>query len=342
MDILETLIKLCDTDGISGYEKNASQVAKNLLEPLVDECYIDKFGSVIGKKISKNPNAKTIMLDAHIDQIGFVVSDITKDGFIKFSQVGGVDPRMLLSLDVFVLGKEKLRGIVSCKPPHIVTDFKKAIPITDMAIDIGMTKERALEFVKIGNPIIFAESVYSISKDSVTGKCLDDRAGVLSILEVLEKLKDDELDVNVVAIFSGTEEIGGLGVTVATYDLRPDFAIAIDVTHGKTPDAPPPRTNEMGKIYIAKGPNLHKKLAENLIRTAKAYDIPYGLEIEEGATGTNARHIQVSREGIPTALISIPLKYMHTPIETIKISDLKHTTNLIYRFIKDFRGELND
>ena len=342
MDILETLIKLCDIDGISGYEKNASTIAKSLLEPLVDECYIDKFGSVIGKKQCQNPNAKTIMLDAHIDQIGFVVSDITKDGFIKFHQVGGVDPRMLLSLDVFVLGKEKLRGVVSCKPPHLVTDFKKAVPISEMAIDIGMTRERGLEFIKIGDPIIFAESVYSISKDSVTGKCLDDRAGVMSILHALEQLKDKELDVNILVVFSGTEETGGLGSTIATYDLRPDFAIAVDVTHGKTPDAPPPRTCEMGKIYIGKGPNLHKKLTDNLIKTAKAYDIPFGLEVMEGATGTNAWHIQVSREGIPVSLISFPLKYMHTPIETIKIADLKNTGNLIYRFIKDFRGDLND
>lgn len=342
MEILETLIKLCDTDGISGFEKNASTITKSLLEPLVDSCYIDKFGNVIGKKLSKKPDAKTVMLDAHIDQIGFIVTDITDDGFLKFAQVGGVDPRMLLGIDVFVLGKEKLRGIVSCKPPHIMTDFKKAPPISEMAIDIGMSKERALEFVSIGTPVVFAETVYSLSKDSVTGKCLDDRAGIMTILYALDKLQGKDIDVNVLVVFTTCEETSGLGARVTSYELNPDFAIAVDVTHGKTPDSSPLKAFDMGQIYIGKGPNLHKKLTANLIKTAKAYDVPYGIEVMEGETGTNAWYIQVARQGIPTALISLPLKYMHTPIETIKISDVKSTGKLIYRFLKDFRGELND
>lgn len=342
MEILETLIKLCDTDGISGYEKNASNIAKSLLEPLVDECYIDKFGNVIGKKYSENKDAKTIMLDAHIDQIGFIVTDITEEGFLKFTSIGGVDPRMLLGVDVYVLASEKLRGIVSCKPPHIITDFKKAPPISEMAIDIGMTQKRAKEFVSIGTPIIFAENTYNLLKTNIVGKCLDDRAGVMSILLALEKIKDKKIDANIIVGFTVCEETSGLGAKVLSYELNPDFAIAVDVTHGKTPDVSATKAFDMGKIYIGKGPNLHKKLTENLIKTAKAYDIAYGIEVMEGETGTNAWYIQVAREGIPTALISLPLKYMHTPIEMVKISDIESTGNLIYQFLRNFRGELDD
>lgn len=334
--------KLCDTDGVSGFEKNASKVALELIKPYVDHVYIDKFGSVIGHKKSKNEQAKTVMLDAHIDQIGFIVTDITDDGFLRFTNVGGVDPRMLLGIDVFVLGTKKIRGVVSCTPPHLSTNSTKAPTISQMAIDIGFTKEQALEIVKIGTPIIFAEPVYNLSSDTVTGKCLDDRAGIASIIYALEKLSKYELDINIVTCFSVNEEVHGTGSINATYELNPDFAIAIDVTHGKTPDAPSNSTFELGKVCIGNGPNLHRKIGRDLIKTCKTYDIPYQIEVMEGHTGTNAWYIQVARGGVPVSLIMIPLKYMHTPIETVKISDIENTGKLIFKYLKNYREENND
>lgn len=335
--------KLCNAPGVSGFEKDASKVALELLNPLVDKAYIDKHGNVIGYKYSKNKNAKTIMLDAHIDQIGFIVKEITDDGYLRFATIGGVDPRMLLGTEVLVLAKTSLRGIISCMPPHLTTDRSKSTPVSEMLIDIGyQTKERALEFVKVGTPIIYADEAYQISKDSITSKALDDRAGIASILHTLELIKDCELDVNVVAIFSCTEEVSGVGSMVATFDINPDFAIVVDVTHAKTPDASSIGTFDMGQITIAKGPNLHKKLTNDLIMCAKAYDIPFSLEIEERGTGTNANHIQVLRSGIPVALLGIPLKYMHTQIETIKISDAILVSKLMAMYIKNYKEDRNN
>ncbi|MFI3226908.1 MAG: M42 family peptidase [Clostridia bacterium] len=338
----EIIEKLCNVDGISGYEMNASLVAKELIEPYVDEVYIDKFGSVIGRKNSKKADAKTIMLDAHVDQIGFIVTDIDDAGFLKFTSVGGVDPRMLLGLDVFVHGTEKIRGIISCLPPHLGTSANSVPSIEEMAIDVGFSKEQVQKIVKIGTPITFAEEVYSLSSDTVTGKCLDDRAGIASIIYAMQKLEKSELDVNVVTCFSTNEEIHSTGAITSTFNIRPDYAIAIDVTHGKTPDAPSGRTHPLGNLCIALGPNLHPKMSRDLIKTCKTYDIPYVIEVEEGHTGTNAWHIQVVRSGVPVSLISFPLKYMHTPIETVKISDIKNAGKLIAKYIKDYREDKND
>ncbi len=338
--MLEKVKKLCNVDGVSGFEKNASELALEMLTPLVDKAYIDKFGSVIGYKYSKNPNAKTVMLDAHIDQIGFMVTAITDEGFLRFTSVGGVDPRMLLATDVLVLGTEPLRGVICSTPPHVTADFSKSVPVSEMTIDIGFqSKERAMEFVKIGTPIIYADEAYQISSDSITSKALDDRAAIGSILHTLEKLKDVDTPLNIVAVFSGTEEVGGPGSQLATFAIKPDFAIAIDVTHAKTPDAPREGTFDMGKVIVCKGPNMHKKITEDIIRVAKAYDIAYDIEVEEGATGTNARHIQIVRDGVPVALLGIPLKYMHTQIETVKLSDITNVGELMYRYIQNYREE---
>ncbi len=337
----EIIEKLCNVEGVSGFEKEASLVAKELIEAYVDDVHVDAFGNVIGIKKSKNKNAKTIMLDAHIDQIGFMVTNITDEGFLKFTSVGGIDPRMLLSIDVFVHGKQKVRGVISCLPPHLNTASNNVPAIQEMAIDIGFCKEKAQEIAPVGTIVTFAEEVYSISSSTITGKCLDDRAGVASIIHALELLKDENVDLNVVTCFSTNEEVHGTGAIIKTYEIKPDFAIAVDVTHAKTPDAPANRTFEMGKLCIALGPNLHPKLSKDLIKTCKANDIPHQIEVCEGHTGTNAWYIQVSRSGVPVSLISFPLKYMHTPIETVKISDITNTGKLIAEYIKDYREEKN-
>lgn len=338
----DLISKLCSAHGISGFEKSASQVALDLVSPYADKSHIDKFGNVIAYKYSEKKDAKTVMLDAHVDQIGFVVTDITDNGFIKFASVGGVDPRMLLSMDVLVHGSETLRGVVCTKPPHLTASYKDAVQICDMAIDIGYSKEQAEKLAPIGTPITFAEDIYCLNDSSITGKCLDDRSGIASIIYAMEKLSSCKLDVNIVACFSVCEEVSGMGSIVSTYDLKPDFAIAVDVTHAKTPDAPANKTFDMGKILIGVGPNFDKKLADNLIKTCKTYDIPHDIEVCEGHSGTNAWYIQVIRGGVPVSLISIPLKYMHTPIETISICDVKNTGELIYRYLKDFREDRND
>ncbi|MFI3115011.1 MAG: M20/M25/M40 family metallo-hydrolase [Clostridia bacterium] len=338
----EIIEKLCNVEGVSGFETSASEVAKEILEPYVDSVHIDKMGNVLGYKKSKKENAKTIMLDAHIDQIGFMVTEITDEGFLRFRTVGGVDPRMLLGIDVLVHGKEKIRGVVSNLPPHLSQGAKTAPGIEEMAIDIGFSKEKAEKIVKIGTIVTFAEEVYCLSSDTITGKCLDDRAGVASIIYAMQKLEKVNAPLNILVCFSACEEVDGKGAKTVSFKERPDFAIAVDVTHAKTPDAPANRTLDMGKLCIGHGPNLNPKITKNIIKTCKTYDVPYQLDIMEGHTGTNAWHIQTTRSGIPVGLISFALRYMHTPIETIRISDVKNTGKVIAKFIKDYREEEDD
>lgn len=327
------LKKLCEVDGISGFEKNACNVVLEMLKPLVDEAYIDSFGNVVGYKYSKNKDAKTIMLDAHIDQIGFMVTQVTDEGFLRIASVGGVDPRMLLATDVLVLGTKTLKGVICSMPPHLSAGGNKSVPVNEMLIDVGYSKEEVLKYVKVGTPIIYGDPMCNLSKSTITGKSLDDRAGVVAILHTLELLQDKDIDMNVVAVFSGSEEIGGAGSKVATFRVKPDLAIAIDVTFAKSPDTPQINV-KFGNVVITKGPNLQKQLTNDLIRVAKAYDVPYVIEVAPGGTGTNARHIQVVRGGVPVALLGIPLKYMHTQIETISLEDVKNSGKLMAKFIE--------
>lgn len=335
----EIIKKLCNADGVSGFEFHAAEVALDLIKPYIDHGYIDQFGNVIAYKYSKKQNAKTIMLDAHIDQIGFLVTEITDEGFLRFTNVGGIDSRLLLGADVLVIGKEKvLNGVIATVSPHLMDRTGKATLIPEMLIDIGYSsKAKSEEYVKVGSRIIFGDDLCNLTPDTITGKSLDDRACVASIIHTFELLKDTDVDLNVVAVFSGCEEVGGPGASIATWAVRPDMAIAIDVTHAHTPDANPLQTVSIDDITVTRGPNLHKKMTNDLITVGKAYDIPVVVQVAERMTGTNARHIQVVREGVPVALIGLPLKYMHTQVETIKLSSVKAIGKLMYQYIRHYR-----
>lgn len=340
-DIKEELKILCESEGISGFENKACQRARQLLKRYCDKTEEDGFGNVLGYRFSKNKNAKTVLLDAHIDQIGFMVTEVLKDGFLRFTQIGGVDPRMLLGCEVTILSDKPYYGIISCMPPHLLNagDKEKTVPIREMVIDTGFLD--AKDKIKIGTPIVYNIEMCSISPDSITGKCLDDRAGVISLISVLDQLKDRDLSYHLVVLISCQEEVTSLGATIGTYKIRPDYAIAVDVSHAKTPDVPAGKAFLFGGgPLIGMGPNLHTKLTKALIRTAKQEDIAYQLEVMEGMTGTNAWEMQVVACGTAMGLISIPLKYMHTQIETIKISDLQAVSRLIYHFLRNFNGEV--
>lgn len=334
----EIIKKIANIPGVSGFEQSLAFELKNILKDKCDDVYIDKLNNVIGIKKSKNTCAKTVLLDAHIDQIGFIVTEILENGFLRFAAVGGIDHRMLLGLEVDILSDEIIRGIISCTPPHLIEadKVKDAILIKDMLIDTGLKNHN----ITIGTPIVFAQEVYNIDDSSITGKCLDDRAGCSIILKLANDLTEVELPFNLVYMLSSTEETSGAGARVGTYSIYPDLGIVIDVTHGKTPDAPSDKTFEFGGgVMIGMGPNLDKSITRQFIKLAKANDIKYGIEVMEGSTGTNAWTMQIVKSGVPVVLLSIPLRYMHTPIETIKLSDLQATYDLIYKFLtEDYDG----
>lgn len=338
----EMLIQFCSTDGVTGFECHAAQAAQKLLAPYCDHTEIDRYGNVLGWKSCGKPNAKTVLLDAHIDQIGFMVTDVLDGGFLRFTQVGGIDPRMLLGAEVTILTESPLYGVIACMPPHLLAagEQDKAVPMHEMLIDTGLLDAKPV--IPIGTPVVFAQPPYTLTEGQVTGKCLDDRAGFIAVVQALKQLKDSDLDIDLVICGSVHEETDSLGALTASFRIQPDYGIAVDVSHAKTPDSSSDEAFEFGGgVLIGMGPNMHRGLTTQLIKTARAEQIPYQIEVMEGNTGTNAWNMQVVRSGIAMGLLSIPLKYMHTPIETIQLSDIASASNLITAFLRQFHGEVS-
>lgn len=341
METALLLQRLCDFPAVSGFEIAAAQSTAELFAPFCDDTQIDHQGNLLAFRRCGRQNAKTILLDAHLDQIGFLVTEVLDGGFLRFTPVGGIDPRMLLGSEVTILTDKPLYGVISCMPPHLLKagEQNKAVPIDQMTIDTGFIDAKGK--VPIGTPVVWAQPPVRLLGDRFASRCLDDRAGVAVLLLTMEKLQqENNLACDIAVLVSAQEEVTGLGAQSGTFFVQPDYAIAVDVTHGKTYDSASDYTFALGDgVAIGMGPNFHRDLTQALIRTAKAYDIPYALEVMEGNTGTNAWTIQIIAHGVATALLSIPERYMHTPIETVSLGDIESAAQLLYEFIRRFTGE---
>lgn len=343
MKIKDNLKTLCLVPGVAGTEVQAGQVALKLLQEYTNETEIDTLGSVRGFIKSKKENAKTILLDAHIDEIGMVITSIDDKGFLRFSKCGGIDLRGLSAQMIQVHGKEgknTIMGVVGSKPPHIITpaEAKKVEDIGDMFIDIGMTKEEAEKVIDLGDVATIYSEFNELLNGRVSCKALDDRAGIAAILHALDNLKGKDLDYNIAIQFSTREELGGQGAKTSSYTIEPDFAIAVDVGFATTPDAKAHLCGELDKgVMIGYHVTLDKKMTDELVKIAKEKEIPYQIEVTGGrGTGTNADSIIPTKRGVRTTLLSIPERYMHTPIEVVSIEDVKSTGDLISQFILNF------
>lgn len=337
MEANELLKQLCEKSGISGYEKEVSSLIVNTFNDLTDVVNVDKLGNVVAlKKGENNSENIKIMLAAHMDEIGLMVSDIDDKGFIKFTKIGGIDPRTLLAQEVIVHGKTDLFGVIGAKPPHLQDESERetAVDIKDLSIDVGFSKEQIQELVEIGDTITVKRDFIELQGSWVSGKALDDRAGVVTMYECAKELKYLKHEADIYFVSTVQEEVGVRGATTSAYSINPDIGIAIDVGFGSTPEIPKEYTLDIGKgPGITIGGNIHPKLREKLIEIANEYNILYQFEIDPGPTGTDARAIQITRCGIPTLLISLPLRYMHTSTETINIKDIKMSAKLLARFI---------
>lgn len=342
MDIQSALEQLCAAPGPSGFEHGVSGVAMRLLRPLVDEVYIDRLGSVVGVKRCGKPNARRLVLDAHLDEIGLVVTAI-EDGFLHIRAIGGVDPRILPGQELTVLAEEPIHGVVITLPPHVVKakERKQSLPISELLVDVGLSQEEVQHRVAPGTPVVYRESCFSLGGHQLCGKSMDDRACFVSLLRALELLSGKQTDVDIYVLGSVFEEVrGSAGARAGVYAIEPDWCVAVDVTHGCTPDAPKEKTLKMGEgPAIGIGPNMTRWMSDRMKEKAKALGVPYQLEVMGGHTGTNAWPIQICREGIATALVSLPLKYMHTPVEVINTGDLEGLAQLIAAFALDLEKE---
>ncbi len=327
MEYLKQMLKeLSEADGLSGvYDAVA-----------IAESYLSKYAVVrregnnlIGE--IKGKTDYTVMLDAHIDEIGLVVTSVN-NGFLKVSNVGGIDRRMLAGMKVTVHGKEKVRGVFCSTPPHLdKSDNVKNIE--DMYIDTGLG-DKASDLVSVGDRITFEQSFESLMGTKVTGKALDNRAGCVALIRCAELLKGKELPCNVLILLSDAEEIGGMGAKTKAFANFPDEAVAVDVSFGNAPDIESEKTGTLGDgAMLGISPLLSKCVTDGLKNAAQNGGYKFQYEVMGGKTGTNADHIALTRSGVKTGLLSIPLRNMHTPVEVVDIADVESVANILAEYI---------
>ncbi|HHX74908.1 MAG TPA: M42 family metallopeptidase [Firmicutes bacterium] len=336
MDLKNFLQAVTAAPGISGYEAPVAGLIRAELCALADEVRQDRLGNVVFLKKGTGEKRPRVLLAAHMDEIGLMVTKIEAGGFLRFTSVGGIDPRTIVGQEVVVFGKERLTGVIGAKPPHLTDEEErgKAYPMEDLFIDLAMTEEQVRKLVTVGDLAMIRRELIQLQDTVLAGKAMDDRAGVAVLAVCLEELARLHHVADVYAVATVQEEVGVRGATTSTYGIVPDLGIAVDVTHGDMPGVPEHDTCKLGKgPGITVGPNIHPKIGKELVAVAKEHRIPYQLEVAAGPTGTDARAIQISRGGIPTGLVSVPLRYMHTSVELLDAEDIKMTGRLLAYFI---------
>jgi endoglucanase len=325
----------------SGYEQPAQKVFTNYAKPFCDEVVTDVMGNTTG--IINKKGKPVVMLSGHCDEIGFMVTYIEKEGFLRFRPIGGIDAHLVPGKRVHIHTKTgKVLGVLGRKPIHL-TDAKDREKVTEMKyqfIDIGAKDRKGAEkLVSIGDPITFVDELQHLSRDLVVSRGFDDKMGSFIVAETLRILsaKRKNLKSAVFGVSSVQEEVGLRGARTAAYNIAPDIGIAIDV--GFATDHPGMDPKESGEYKLGKGPiisrgaNINPIVFELLINTAKKKKLPHQIEGIPGGTGTDANVIQLTRAGVATGLISVPLRYMHTPTEVLSLKDLETTANLLSEFI---------
>ncbi|NLT57402.1 MAG: M42 family metallopeptidase [Clostridiales bacterium] len=344
MDLRQTLFSLSELQAGSGQEFRAAKALTELFAPYCDSVETDALENVIAIKRSEVKDAPTLLIDAHTDEICMVVTEVRKDGFLSFNSIGGIDRRTILSSEVMVHAKSgDYYGIVAALPPHLSTEEerKKTPELEKLCIDVGFDGPRAAELFSVGDFVSFVRRPCALMGGAVTGKTFDDRASVVAILSAFYALRDTRLPFHVAALLSAQEEVGLRGAKVGAYGIDPDEAIVIDVCHAAMPDCPKERTSPMGKgPVVTFSPILDRRMTETLIEVAEACNIPLQTDVSMGTTGTNAHAVFNVRQGVPTALLELPLRYMHTTVETIDMKDLANTGRLLKEYMLHKKEEM--
>jgi putative aminopeptidase FrvX len=335
MSLAENLEKLSNACGVAGREEEVRNLMIKLLKPYADKIVVDKLENVIAIKKGKKPAPK-VMLAAHMDEIGLMVKTISKEGFLQFAKMGGIDDRILIAQKVIVYtSKGQLQGIIGSKPPHIQKEEerKKIVAYDELFIDIGAeSKEDVGKMgVKVGDPVGFDAKYAKIGKDTVIGKAFDDRVGCAVMIETLKLL--EKTDCNVFAVGTVQEELGLRGAGPAAFGVDPDLGIALDVTVAG--DVPGVREFDT-TVKMGKGPALtvsdsglvtHPKVMRLLLDVAEENKI--ACQLETGLMGsTDAARISLTRQGVPSGAVSIATRYIHSPVGMLSLKDAEDSAKL--------------
>lgn len=337
MAVKDIILGLSNANGPSGAEGSAARLAMELLSDFTPVVR-DSLGNVMAELGDLNsPNH--ILIDAHIDEIGLVVTDIDNDGFLHVARCGGVDRRVMMGSEVCVMSKSKINGVICCRPPHLTRDedVSKVPDFKDMAVDIGYSAEKARELVPIGTRIAFRSRPASLLGSRISGKALDNRAGAAVIIRTVELLepKCSRLDCHVTALLSTREEVGHLAAGCAAFTVAPTQAVVVDTGFGQYPGCPEEVCGKLGEgPMIGFSPILSRAITKKLTSVADEQGIRWQYDVCGGRTGTNADDIAVTAGGIPCGLVSVAIRNMHTPVETVDCDDVEKTAQLLAAYIK--------
>lgn len=328
------LWRLCQAQGLPGREEAAAHEIKLILEEMGLTPESDAMGNVWA---TFGQGKEHLLLDAHLDQIGLLVTGFEKGGFLRVGKSGGIDRRVLLGSPVVIHGRKTLRGIVCCMPPHLTKGGEDEVPeLEDMAIDTGLSDDELEKTVQLGDSVTFWAPITQLSGTRVTGAALDDRTGCAVLLRCAQLLKGQDMPRKVTVLFSSREEVGSQGAQTAAFRLQPDACIAVDVTFATQPGV---SDKEGGKLgggpMVGLSPVLSRRMAQKLFDLAKREQISVQTEVMEGRTGTTADSILTTRQGVPCCLLSIPQRSMHTPAEVCDLQDMEQAAQLLAAYAKE-------
>lgn len=335
MDLSILLTELSESDCIADVNEAAMVAEKYLSEYMTVEM---NNGNLIG--ILKGESDYTIMLDAHIDEIGMMVTAVDENGFVKVTPAGGIDKRTLQGAKVHIHSEKLVNGIFCSKPPHLRSGDGTKVPSFDeFYIDTGL-KDKAKDIISVGDRVTFSQNAAGLNGSMFTCKALDNRAGVAALIKCADFLSNKKLPCTVVFLFSIGEETGGVGALTSAFDIDPSEAISVDVSFAKSANATDSTLADISKGgMIGISPFLSKEITDRLIDTAKESCLDFQYEVMGGATSTNADKISATKSGIKTGLVSIPLKNMHTPVEIVDLRDIENVARLLANYILQLRGD---
>ena len=341
MAIKEVLKELCLATAPSGAEADIYPLCERSMGAY-GNCTTDARGNFL---CTKEGEGTHFLLDAHLDQIGFIVTSIEEGGFLKVAKAGGMDRRVAPSHEVIVLAEEPFFGVIGCKPPHLTeeSERKKAPKIEELFIDTGLSEEALKARVCIGDRVIYRPHFEELLGDTVTGTSVDDRAGMAIIIRVMELLKANASDSKVTAVFSVQEEVNGKGAGNASYYTQADEAVVVDVSFASQPEVAASKKSATmpmgGGAFIGFAPILNRDISKGFVRVATEKGIPFRVEAMGGRTGTNADEVASVGIGTKTVTISPPIRNMHTPVEVVSLGDLENCARLIAAYILQKEGK---
>lgn len=329
------IIELCSVMSVSGFEKRGTDELIRLTGGMLDVPCVDGVGNHLFVKKCGRENAPKVLLDAHFDEIGMIVTEICEGGFLRVAPLGGIDVSIMQAADVIIYGKERLRGVIASTPPHLRKSDELPEP-SEVIVDTGLSTERARELIEVGTPVGFAPVYGELLNGRLVGKSFDDKACAACVLWAVANTPAHSLAADIYVLLSSVEETNRVGgVSAATYSVSPDYAMVVDVNLGRVPDTKAFETVELdGGVSLSLSAATDIGLTRDVEALCLEKDIPHVMIAAPSSTGTNATSVNLVRCGVPVVDVGLPLASMHTYNEVITMTDAETLVRLVGEFIR--------